>query len=266
MKPAPPVELAARSIDEVIDRLTWIVDWAKNTRSRIGYFAALYRSVTIQIRDEIRREHLDDAQRMERFVVVFANRYLEAVALLRRGASLSRVWAFAFKTTDSYWPIVLQHLLLGMNAHINLDLGIAAAQIMKGADLEGLHADFDRINGILAARVDDVQNELAHVWTALRVFNGVLGNIDDELIKFSIQKARDEAWRSAERLWNAPEADWPSVIDTQDKRMMVIARLVRRPEFFLTAVMRIVRIGEVQNVSRVINILTSRNNANPRLE
>jgi len=36
----------------------------------------------------------------------------------------------------------MQNLLLGMNAHINLDLGIAAVQTCGGADLIMLKDDF----------------------------------------------------------------------------------------------------------------------------
>src|SRR5262245_7464543 len=137
------------SIDEVVDRLTSIIRWASDNNSRLGYFPALYRKVTIAVRDGIRRGVYDDAQRMERFDVAFANRYLDAFAAFRSGASLSSSWRLAFDSAADFWPIVLQHLLLGMNAHINLDLGIAAAATMRGHDLESIHADFDRINIVL---------------------------------------------------------------------------------------------------------------------
>ncbi|MSV32951.1 MAG: hypothetical protein EXQ57_10585 [Bryobacterales bacterium] len=38
---------AANSIDEVIDALTVIIERAKTERSRLGYFPALYRRVTV---------------------------------------------------------------------------------------------------------------------------------------------------------------------------------------------------------------------------
>ena len=246
---------ATQSIDEVIDRLTVIVNSSRDARSRLGYFAALYRKVTMQVREGILNGHFEDARRMERFDVIFANRYLEAHATFQRGGSPSRVWAFAFENAGAWWPIVLQHLLLGMNAHINLDLGIAAAQTMKGGSLEDLQGDFNRINGILASLVDDVQNELARVWTMLRVFNRLLGSVEDGLIEFSMTKAREEAWRSAGMFWSIPEADWPSAIDAQDNKMMRLARLVRSPGILAGMATRIVRAGEVQDVRRVIDIL-----------
>ena len=47
-------------------------------------------------------------------------------------------------------PVILQHLLLGINAHINLDLGIAAVETSPGNQLAPLKNDFDMINKLLA--------------------------------------------------------------------------------------------------------------------
>ena len=57
-----------------------------------------------------------------------------------------------------------QHLLLGCNAHINLDLGVALADIARGKELEPLRSDFEAINGLLATHVETLQEQLAEVW------------------------------------------------------------------------------------------------------
>ena len=70
----------AETIDEVIHQLTAIVEWSKQNDSRIGYFAALYRKVTIQVKKGIEQGFFDDNPRMERFDIIFANRYIQAVS------------------------------------------------------------------------------------------------------------------------------------------------------------------------------------------
>ena len=255
MTPLPPVQPESGSIEEAIDRLTAVVNWARDSGSRIGYFAALYRQVTIRVREGIRNGEFDDNARMERFDVIFANRYLQALTALSTQTEPSRVWMFAFSSCETYWPIVLQHLLLGMNAHINLDLGIAAAEAMRGGDLENLHDDFDRINDVLASLVDDVQHKLARVWTVMSVFNRLLGSVDDALVQFSMTRARDQAWMTAKTFSGIPAAEWPAAIRAQDDRMMGIAQLVSNPGLLLSSVTHIVRLGEVQNPARVIDIL-----------
>lgn len=120
----PPSNLKASTIDEVIASLDRIIEWSKRTKSRCGYFAALYRKVTCNVRDGIASGYFDDGERMERLDVIFANRYLEAFEAYHSGQSTTQSWILAFDTTQRWSPIVLQHLMVGMNAHINLDLGL----------------------------------------------------------------------------------------------------------------------------------------------
>ena len=79
----------------------------------------------------------------------FANRYLAAYDAYQNHKPVTESWQYTFQVNEQWWPIVLQHLLLGMNAHINLDLGIAAARISPGEKLQSLQNDFLKINKIL---------------------------------------------------------------------------------------------------------------------
>ena len=140
-------------IDGILERLSPIVVQTKAENSPLGYFAALYRKVTLQVKSDIERSRFEDNARMERLDVIFANRYLAAYDAHRAGRTPTGVWALSFAAAQQWWPIVLQHLLLGMNAHINLDLGIAAARTAPGDRLPDLKDDFDRINEVLAGLV-----------------------------------------------------------------------------------------------------------------
>ena len=70
--------MPADTIDEVVERLTEIVEWSRAANSRLGYFAALYRKVTVKVHEGIADGFFDEGDRMERLDVIFANRYLEA--------------------------------------------------------------------------------------------------------------------------------------------------------------------------------------------
>ena len=123
----------ATSIDEVIAQLGDVIDRSLRERNRLGFFAALYRKVTIKVKEGIVAGRFDDGPRMERLDVIFANRYLEALTRLGSGQAPTPCWALSFEAAATWPPIILQHLLLGMNAHINFDLGIAAATTCPGA-------------------------------------------------------------------------------------------------------------------------------------
>ena len=68
----------AGTIDEVIAHLTEIIDRSRRDRSRLGYFAALYRQVTVCVKAGIANNRFQNGERMERLDVAFASRYLSA--------------------------------------------------------------------------------------------------------------------------------------------------------------------------------------------
>jgi hypothetical protein len=251
----PRMTEQAHSIEQVIDRLDGIIGWSRTTASRLGYFPALYRKVTIEVRDGIAHGAFDDGGRMERLDVIFANRYLAAVDAHREGKPATDAWVAAFAAAGRWWPIVLQHLLLGINAHINLDLGIAAAQTAPGSELPRLRGDFDRINAILARLVGDVQEELARIWPALRFFNRHLRRTETALINFSLTRAREHAWSVAEELAPLAPAAQEPVIARLDRDVAMLARVVEHPGLVLGTVTRTVRLGELGSVPQKIDIL-----------
>ena len=245
----------ADSIDAVLGKLDEIIVRSRATSSRLGYFPALYRKVTAEVKEGIEQRSFDDGDRMERLDVVFASRYLSALDAYRHGQPVTDAWMAAFVVEGWWSPIVLQHLLLGINAHINLDLGIAAARTVSAAELPSLRNDFDRINAILAGLVGEVQQELARIWPTLRLFNRYLGNTQTAVINFSMEKARDRAWSVAVQLGRLGASEQATAIAQLDRDVAAFARVIRNPGIVLGTVTRIVRLGELGSVSRKIDIL-----------
>ena len=243
-------------IDGVIQRLNEIVDQSKQQRSRSGYFAALYCKVTIRVKERIEQGgYFDDDGRMERLDVIFANRYLDAFDQMQSGRRPTQSWEFAFEVAPQCWPIVLQHLLLGMNAHINLDLGIAAVETVGRDGLADLKPDFNRINDLLADLVGDVQNELTWIWPPLKWLTRHLGGIETVIINFSMEKARDAAWSFAEQLAEIDEIDRPRAIEQRDEKILRLGHAIRYPGFFLNAKTKMVRLGERGTIADIISVL-----------
>ena len=112
-----------------------VLDWAVAQRSPLGYFPAVYRGVTCTIRDQIAAGKFDDGERMTRFDVCFANRYLQAFHGWRAGQNITGAWAVSYEAASNSNLTILQHLLLGVNAHMNLDLGCAASTVAPGTEL-----------------------------------------------------------------------------------------------------------------------------------
>jgi len=246
--------LKANTIDEVISYMDDIVAWSKTHNSRVGYFAALYRKVTIKIKQEIEVGGFDDNSRMETFDVIFANRYLKAFSQWRDGKNPSMVWQTTFHAVDEWRPLVVQQLFLGMNAHINLDLGIAAARTSPGDALPALKNDFNKINDVLASLVDSVIDELSKIWPPLKLLT--LSKADDVLVNFSMSKARDQAWALAKVLAPLDVADQEYEIRDKDYEMAKLGMLIADPGFLVNAAMLPIRIGERGTIQQKIDVLS----------
>ena len=214
------------NIDEVIARLDAIIDEALRGGRRIGYFAALYERVTTNVRRAIvAGDIFQDNPRMVRLDVVFATRFLDAWEEFTRGARPSESWLVAFSRLDDPGPLVVQHLLLGMNAHINLDLGIAAATVAPtAAELESLWPDFKTINNILARLVAVVEVELGQISTRFGRVERLVPRIEDRVFDFGMKAARDAAWLLAKQLVAAGEAAWPAVVARRDAETALFGR------------------------------------------
>jgi len=205
------------TIDDVLVRLNRLLDDAIRDGRRIGYFVALYERVTSNVRHAlIAGTVFDDNPRMERLDVVFANRFIEAWEQHSAGQRPTESWAVAFDRLEEPGPLVIQHLMLGMNAHINLDLGIAAATVAPTpAELEALHADFNRINDVLARLVRIVEDQLCTICPPLQRLADRI-TIEGHVFDFGLNAAREVAWSLAQELAAAPRETWPSIIARRD--------------------------------------------------
>jgi hypothetical protein len=219
----------ATTIAGVLERLDDAIARAIERGSRLGYFAAIYRQVTARVEEGIAGNVFDDAERMKRLDVVFANRYLHALATHEQGDRPTRSWELAFEAADASRPLIVQHLLLGINAHINLDLGIAAATVAPGPELVGLRRDFDRINEILAGLIAGIEHDLARVSPWIGLLDQLGGRHDEEVIRFSIEVARAQAWRFATELAPLDPDHWAGPISARDARIAHLARRIRNP-------------------------------------
>ncbi len=247
--------MLANSIEQVISKLDEIIEESKERQSPMGYFPALYKKVTENVRDGIREKYFEDNDRMEELDVVFANRYLAAYNAYQSQEKCSKCWELAFEATKSRKLIVLQHLFLGMNAHINLDLGVAAAQVAPGKKLISLEGDFMKINEVLASLVNGVQNELAQIWPLMKFLDRVAGKLDEGLADFSMEIARDGAWKVASEAADLSGNDLQQYINMKDQKVDQFGNLVSNPGWLLRKLVWLIRSMERGTVSKKIRIL-----------
>lgn len=248
-------QMTAKTIDEVITMLDQIIRASKKEESTLGYFAALYQNVTLTVKGKLNQNYFDDDVRMEQLDVIFANRYLSAYADYKEGKPITKSWEVVFEASKDNSLIVLQHLLLGMNAHINLDLGIAAAEISNENTIQDLEADFNKINEILSTLVNEVQSDLGEIWPTLLKILKRLKKVDDFLINFSMKLARDGAWKFANSLVRNSGGDKIKLIRERDGKIFNISKKITTHGFVVRMMFFIIRIGERGKPSEKIKML-----------
>jgi hypothetical protein len=243
------------TIDEALAAMDAVIAKARAEGDRRGYFAVLYRKTTAKVQEGVEAGFFDDAERMVRLDCLFADLYLDAVGAADTGGTPTSSWGLTFDAGRRWRPLILQHLLTGINAHINLDLGIAVARCSPGEELPALRRDYDRINAILASMIASVQTDLQQVSPWLGLLDRFGARTQSELIRFSIVTARAGAWRFATELATTDERDWGAAIAERDRRVADVGRRVLRPGPWMSTGLLAVRLRERSDVRRNLDLL-----------
>jgi hypothetical protein len=194
---------------------------------------------------------------MERLDVTFANRYLAALDSFEHGAKPSQCWLVAFQAAGTQQLIILQHLLAGMNAHINFDLGIAAQEVTPGERLESLRHDFDQINTILGGMIAKVRSDLEEVSPWIKLLDRWDPKGQSRLINFSLDKARSSAWLTANIVNLTPADQLGRKLHILDNGVAILGSLIARPQDLLFKLaLRVIRLRESDDVRHVIDVLS----------
>jgi len=183
------------TIDDVLRNIDQIIDWSINAQSNIGYFAVLYKRVTVAIREAINDGVFDDGHRIEQLDVVFAHRYFNALNAYfypdeYQGPTLP--WEVAFVGDQNDQAIILQHMMTGLNAHITFDLGLAVLAIAANS-LDKLENDFNRVNALLCSQIPGILGVVEQLSPEFRWIRRVLPN-EVALLKRMVTKLRRSAW------------------------------------------------------------------------
>jgi hypothetical protein len=249
--------MPAESIDEVLAQLDEIIFRARQERSRLGFFATLYRNVTLKVKEGIASGRFDNGPRLERLDVTFANRYLAAIHDFYHGAQTTHCWFVSFQTAHAWWPLIIQQLLLGMNAHINFDLGVAAAAVAPGAELPALQHDFDEINNILSSMILKVRDDIEQLSPWIKLLDRIDPKTEDKIVNFSLSRARACARNVAVRVNRLLPTDQVRELNRLDFEVAQLAQLLRRPPGTSANIaLSLIRLRERNDIPHIIDVLS----------
>jgi len=246
-----------KTIEEVLKKLDEIIIWCKEKKSPAGYFACTYRIMTAQVLRGIQQKKFEDNPRMTLLDIAFAQRYLQAWESYSKGERCSNSWYTAFEAAKNKNLLILQHIFLGMNAHINLDLGISAASIMPYRKINSLKKDFENINNVIASINQNVQDSLNKICYPVDLIDKLSNGKDNAVLDFAISKARDTSWATAVIASNTPNLLRESVIGIVDYAAAKVATQILNPKILTPALLKELKNCESSDVVKNIEILES---------
>ncbi|SIS89626.1 DUF5995 family protein [Chryseobacterium gambrini] len=249
-----------KTIEEVLKKLDAIIIWAKENQSPVGYFACTYRIMTAQVLKGIQQKKFEDNPRMTVLDIAFATRYLEAWEAYSKGQKCTNSWFIAFEAAKNKNLLILQHIFLGMNAHINLDLGISAASIMPYRKINPLKKDFENINNVIASINQKVQDSLNKICYPVELIDKLSNGKDNVILDFAISKARDTSWATAVIASNTPNFLRENVIGIVDYAAAKVATQILNPKILTHSLLKELKKCESNDVVKNIEILASTKN------
>lgn len=234
-----------------------IADTARDLRSialaagdASGYFPALYSRVTARIAASIDAGAFDDGPRLDRFATRFASHY---VATAGDRAACPRCWQASWNVCADAHLLIVQHLLLGINAHVNFDLPLAVVEMAdERGDLRSMRVDFFAVNEVLAATYVDVIKDLDRV---SRWVNGMARLGGGRAFNFSLKVARDRAWQAAATMYALPPEGRRVYAAELDRLVAALAFLITRPAPLLRPPLALARRLEEHDAAKVIRAL-----------
>jgi len=255
--PPPPAPIrTVTTIKDVIEALQSIIDWSIRAESRLGYFAALYKRITIAVGTAIEQGVFEDGPRMERFDVAFAVRYFDAVNGHFHPGQFpkpTRSWRVTFDGAHRPQPIIVQHMFVGVVAHILLDLGIVAREISPRLPI--FRNDFNTINAVLASQINGVVEDINELSPALADVYAVLQKHQIFVINEAVRNLRDSAWRFGAFLAAEPAFARPPTIWARDRQVASQEELIYDPPSLTGLIANLLRtVGERESRDIVKNL------------
>ncbi len=219
-----------RSVDDVITKLEQFERICLEHDDLRGVFATAYLLITKSISSHFSDDTFHDKNWTQAYLVRFGNLYREAVLIdeTSNGNPVPKSWHISFDTARKKEALITQHLLLGINAHINHDLAVALYDVKIDPERADKYADHCMINNILEDSTNALKIDVSQKYAPiLKRLDRKTGYISDDITNFSIPKAREHAWSFAIALTRAANQTEQNILrKALDDQAAVLARLI----------------------------------------
>jgi hypothetical protein len=240
------------TIEQVLTELDLIIQECVEENNFLAVFAYVYRRTTAKIKEGIEQERFQDNKALEEFDVIFARLFIDAYNDYKADKSIRACWKFAFDNRY-FRTTIMQHLLLGMNAHINVDLAQAADIVNGDRDIGWLKHDFMLVNDLLEELIEEMQERIRRASPLFFLFDWAGGRTDEQIANFSMRKARFASWLVAQKLaaLKAPEAK-KACMEEVDRFATKLSQKILRPGGrFLPILISLITVFEKKKMDKI---------------
>ncbi|MBC3192466.1 hypothetical protein H7X46_15480 [Pseudonocardia sp. C8] len=203
------------TVPEVVAALTAIRDQSAADINApeldgISCFTRLYTIITENVLRTLDGSHptrrFDDPAFLERLDVVFARRYLDAIAAHERpDGAAPACWQLLFDRRREQTIGHVNFAACGVNAHVNYDLALALLETWKDfPPTEARRADYDQVNDIFAEEMDELREEFDAFLAGTRD-GGTLDLFGNAMSDLLVRVTRGQAWDAAFEVWRNRE-------------------------------------------------------------
>ncbi|MFN0200062.1 MAG: DUF5995 family protein [Bacteroidia bacterium] len=184
--------------------------WKENQDKR-HVFLNCYRLMTQNMHNALADTAFLDANWVHILLERFADYYFIALEQYENKQTAPLVWADTHTSAQHRSLNVYQLLLTGVNSHINYDLVLVLVELLED-EWQGLteeekelrYRDYAKVNEVIAATIDKVQDEVIELENPLYDWlDKLMGRTDEWLVSQLINAWREEVWQDAVTILSA---------------------------------------------------------------
>ena len=193
----------------VVERMRMQAQQWESAGDRRAIFLYCYAMMTENMLEAIDATRFQDGPWVSQLLHRFADYYFDALVCYDCGdEKVPEAWRQVHEASLHQSLHVLQHLLLGVNAHINYDLVLTLYEVLHpewhSLSEEGRRkrrSDHRMVNQVIAETIDRVQDEVVERYDPIMdIIDRLLGRLDERFLSTLISSWREEVWDNAQAM------------------------------------------------------------------
>jgi len=222
----------------VTERMQQLIDEWQARNDRRAAFLACYHVMTANMLAAIEQGEFNDPEWVSSWLHHFAGYYFNALDEYEQGdPTTPSVWRQTFDAASQPGTLILQNLMLGVNAHINYDLIFALVDMLEpewyqlsSDQRQERYDDHCQVNAVIQRSIDAVQDTIIEPGDPLMEFaDWLLGPTDEWAVSRLISGWRESVWQHAKSLLEAADLEERQRVKSEiEKEALERARLILR--------------------------------------